>query len=66
MMSWVRRHPVLGGFVLMFLCTWPIDLWAAADSHGWTSVRIPPVLPLLVGYGLVMATLIATGITDGR
>jgi uncharacterized protein len=66
MISWVRRHPVLGGFVLMFACTWPIDLWAAADSHGWTSVRIPPVLPLLVGYGLVIGTLIATGITDGR
>ena len=66
MISWVRRHPVLGGFGLMFACTWPIDLWAAADSHGWTSVRIPPVLPVLVGYGFVVAAVVATWIVDGR
>ena len=66
MATWLRRHPVLGGFILMFACTWPIDLWAAADSHGWTSVQIPPVLQLLVGYGFVVAALIATGVVDGR
>ncbi|MDT0348778.1 hypothetical protein [Pseudonocardia charpentierae] len=66
MTTWLRRHPVLGGFILMFACTWPIDLWAAADSHGWTALHIPPVLQLLVGYGFVVAALIATGIVDGR
>jgi len=66
MITWLRRHPVLGGFILMFACTWPIDLWAAADSHGWTTLHIPPVLQLLVGYGFVVAALIATGIVDGR
>jgi membrane protease YdiL (CAAX protease family) len=66
MFTWLRRHPVLGGFALMFACTWPIDLWAAAASHGWTSVRIPPALPLLVGYGFVVAAVVATGIVDGR
>jgi uncharacterized protein len=66
MVTWLRRHPVLGGFVLMFACTWPIDLWAAADSHGWTALHIPPVLQLLVGYGFVLAALIATGVVDGR
>ena len=63
----VRRHPVLFGFVLMFAFTWPIDLWAAADSHGWTSVRIWPILPMLVGYGFVAAALVMTGSwTAGR
>ena len=66
MFSWLRRHPVLGGFVLMFACTWPIDLWAAADSHGWTSVQLPPLVPVLVGYGFVVAALAATAVTEGR
>ena len=64
--GWLQRHAVAAGFVLMFAFTWPIDLWAAADSHGWTSVRIWPVLPLLVGYGFVAASLVMTGVLDGR
>ena len=35
MFGWVRRRPVLGGFVLMFACTWPVDPWPAEASHGW-------------------------------
>jgi membrane protease YdiL (CAAX protease family) len=66
MVSWLQRHQVLGGFVLMFGCTWPIDLWAAADSHGWTTVHVPPLLPVLVGYGFVVAALAATAVTEGR
>jgi len=60
MFGWVRRRPVLGGFVLMFACTWPVDLWAAAASHGWAVPPVPPVLPILVGYGFVVAALVAT------
>ena len=66
MVSWLRRRPVLGGFVLMFACTWPIDLWAAAGSHGWSVPAVPPALPILVGYGFVVAALVATGIIEGR
>jgi uncharacterized protein len=65
-LSWLKRHPVSAGFVLMFAFTWPVDLWAAADSHGWTSVSIWPILPLLVGYGFVAASLVMTGVLDGR
>ena len=65
-LSWLKRHPVSAGFLLMFAFTWPVDLWAAADSHGWTSVSIPPILPLLVGYGFVAASLVMTGVLDGR
>jgi membrane protease YdiL (CAAX protease family) len=49
----------------MFACTWPIDLWAAAASRGM-SVAIPPVLPILVGYGFVVAAVAMTAIVDGR
>lgn len=66
LVSHLRRHPVLYGFVLMFACTWPIDLWAAAGSRGWVSVAIPPVLPILVGYGFVIAAITMTAIVDGR
>jgi membrane protease YdiL (CAAX protease family) len=66
MLHSLKRFPVLAGFVLMFALTWPIDLWAAADSHDLTSVRIPSVLPLFVGYGFVVAAIVMTGIIDGR
>lgn len=62
----IRRRPVLYGFVLMFACTWPIDLWAAAGSRGWVSVAVPPVLAILVGYGFVVAAVTMTAIVDGR
>jgi hypothetical protein len=54
----------LAGFVTMFALTWPIDLWAAA-SHGWV-VTPPSILPLLVGYGFVVAAVVVTGVLDGR
>ena len=66
MSTFLKRHAVSAGFVLMFACTWPVDLWAAADSHGWTSSPIPPVFPLLVGYGFVVASVVMTGVVDGR
>jgi hypothetical protein len=47
MISWVRRHPVLGGFVAMFACTWPIDLWGAPTHN--TSAVFLPILPAAVG-----------------
>jgi membrane protease YdiL (CAAX protease family) len=66
MASLFRRFPVTAGLVLMFALTWPVDLWAAADSHGWTWWRLPPVVPVLVGYGFVVASLVATGVVEGR
>lgn len=65
MINWLRRYPVSTGFALMFALTWPIDLWAAAYSRGWTDVSPPALLPVLVGYGFVVAALVATGLLDG-
>jgi len=61
----LKRYPVLAGFILMFVCTWPIDLWAAADSHGLLPLHIPPIMPLFVGYGFVVASLMMTGVISG-
>jgi uncharacterized protein len=66
MTNWLRRYPVSTGLALMFAFTWPIDLWAAADSRDWTTWSPPPVLVVLVGYGFVVAALVATGLVDGR
>lgn len=65
MIGIARRHPVSAGFVTMFLLTWPVDLWAAAASYGWAAAP-PSILPLLVGYGFVVAAILMTGILDGR
>jgi hypothetical protein len=54
MIGVARRYPMLAGFITMFLFTWPVDLWAAAASHGWVGAP-PRILPLLVGYGFVVA-----------
>jgi CAAX protease family protein len=64
MLTVARKHPVSAGFVVMFAFTWPIDLWAAAASRGWV-VAPPPILPLLVGYGFVVAAILMSGIVDG-
>ncbi len=62
--AWIVRHPVACGFVLMFVCTWPVDLWAAASSRGWAP-PVPAVLALLVGYGFVVAAVAMTWLLDG-
>jgi uncharacterized protein len=62
--GWIARHPVACGFVLMFVCTWPVDLWAAASSRGWAP-PVPAVLALLVGYGFVVAAVAMTWLLDG-
>ena len=62
----VRRHPLLFGFGLMFLLTWPVELWRAAASRGWTSVAVPEPLALFVGWGFVVAALVLTALADGR
>ncbi len=64
--SLVRRQPVLLGFVLMFLFTWPVELWRAAASRGWVTVWPPEPLAIFVGWGFVFAALILTAMVDGR
>lgn len=62
----IRRYPLTAGLLLMFALTWPIDLGVAAQSHGWLPFQIPFAVPLLVGYGFVVASVVATGMIEGR
>ena len=63
--GWLHRHAVSAGFVLMFAFTWPMTCGrpptrTAGPGTDW------PILPLLVGFGFVAASLVMTGILDGR
>jgi CAAX protease family protein len=46
----------------MFMLTWPIDL----ANSGVLSFQVPLVVAVFVGYGLVFASLIMTGMTLGK
>jgi membrane protease YdiL (CAAX protease family) len=64
--SFAKRHSLLIGLVLMFALTWPLELGLAAQSHGLLPFHIPDTLGLFTGYGIVLASLIGTGLTLGR
>ncbi len=59
--GFLKRHALGGGLVLMFLLTWPIDL----ANSGLLPVRLPFAVPILVGYGFVVASLLVTWLSDG-
>jgi CAAX protease family protein len=64
--EFLKRHSLIVGFALMFALTWPLDLGLAAQSRGLLPFRIPQIVGLFVGYGLVVATLIMTGLILGK
>jgi membrane protease YdiL (CAAX protease family) len=64
--TWMKRHPILLGLFLIFACTWAIDLTLAAQARGVLPEIIPWWVGLLVGYGFVIAALLATAIVEGR
>ncbi len=61
-----RRRPLALGYALIFVFTWPIDLAMAAQSHGRLPFAFPEALALFVGYGFVLAAILAAAITGGR
>jgi membrane protease YdiL (CAAX protease family) len=67
-MSWVRRHPLIGLIVLVYLFEWMILIPVAADARGLIVFHGPvaEALGLLSGWGPGLAALIVTGLTLGR
>ena len=65
LLTTVRRHPLALGLALIFALTWPIDLAFAAQSRGLIDVPILAALSLFVGYGFVVAAVLATAIVGG-
>jgi membrane protease YdiL (CAAX protease family) len=66
MLHWFKRHSLLAGLILMFAFTWPVDLAGVAYSRGWTGLRIPEGVSLLIGYGIVIAAIVSTAIVSGK
>jgi membrane protease YdiL (CAAX protease family) len=58
----LKRHSLVAGILLMFLLTWPIDF----ANSGVLPVKVPQVVSLTFGWGIIFASLIMTGVTLGR
>jgi uncharacterized protein len=65
MSRFLKQHELIAGILLMFLFTWPIDLGIAAYSRGLIGIQVPFVVGVLVGYGIVFATILITALTRG-
>jgi uncharacterized protein len=62
----VQRYALAAGIFLMFVFTWPVDLGLAAYSRGLIGFQIPEMVGILVGYGIVIASLIITALIAGK
>jgi membrane protease YdiL (CAAX protease family) len=60
--AFLKRYSLVIGILLMFAFTWPIDL----ANSGVLPFQVSPALAIFVGYGLVFASLIMTGLTLGK
>ncbi len=60
--TFLQRHTLLSGIILMFLLTWPVEL----ANAGLLPFQVPFVAAIFVGYGFVIASLLMTGLTLGR
>jgi membrane protease YdiL (CAAX protease family) len=60
--AFLKRHSLILGIVLMFLLTWPIDL----ANNGLMPFQVPFIVYIFVGWGIVFAAVIMTGLTLGK
>lgn len=58
----LNRYSLMIGILLMFLFTWPIDL----ANSGVLPFQVPFAVYIFIGYGIVFASLIMTGLTRGK
>ena len=60
-MTFLKRHALPIGVILMYVCTWPILLSGA----GVLRIRFPSFMYLLPGWGFVFASVLMTGLVLG-
>jgi uncharacterized protein len=58
----LKRHSLGMGILLMFAFTWPVEL----SNAGLLPFRVPFIVSIFVGWGIVLATLLMTGLTLGK
>lgn len=59
--SFLKRHALVTGIILMFLLTWPIDL----SNSGLMPFKVPFILYLFLGWGFIVAAVLMTWLTLG-
>lgn len=62
MKTFLKRHSLVIGLVLMFLYTWTIDL----SNSGVLPFKVPFVICLTLGWGFIFASLLMTWLTLGK
>lgn len=62
MRSFLQRHSLLVGALLMFLCTWTIDL----SNSGVLPFRVPFAVTLTLGWGFFVVSVAMTWATLGQ
>src|SRR4051812_30501647 len=62
---WAKQNPIRLGILLIFGCTWAIDLTLAAQARGWLPPILPEWLGIFTGYGFIIAALLAAVLTEG-
>ncbi len=60
--SFLKRHALVIGIILMFLFTWPIDL----SNSGLMPFKVPFIIYLFLGWGFIAAAVLMTWLTLGR
>jgi membrane protease YdiL (CAAX protease family) len=60
--AFLKRHSLVLGIALMFLLTWPIDL----ANNGLMPFQVPFIVYIFLGWGIVFASIIMTGLTLGK
>jgi membrane protease YdiL (CAAX protease family) len=64
--GWVRKHPVLAMYVLMFALAWVVLVPEALASRGLLPFQMPMALSFLTGWAPAIAALVVTGQAEGR
>ena len=62
MKSYLKRHSLVIGIILMFLYTWTIDL----ANSGTLPIHFPFAIYITLGWGFIFASLLMTGLTLGK
>ncbi|HEY5729101.1 MAG TPA: CPBP family intramembrane glutamic endopeptidase [Anaerolineales bacterium] len=62
MITFIKRHSLVVGLILMFLYTWPFDL----SNSGILPFKVPFVVGLTLGWGFIFVSLFMTWLTLGK
>lgn len=61
-MKFIKQHSLIIGILLMFACTWTIDL----SNSGVLPFKVPFAIALTVGWGFIFVSLLMTWLALGK